>query len=880
MTDAPDSKAKTAHAGEGIAGWVADNIWSPVKDNVLAPIGNVGVQAANAIHVTDGINLVKHASNDIGLTHSADSEKMQPFYVPKPDNIVQRTVQDLSSTAGSIVLYTLLAKGTSKVLGGTSSFMAAGEQRATALAEEQAIVSRPLVSAASFLKTSARATSVLAQEQNSLLVGATAYNAARDPEQGETRTGNAIGALAQFGVYRMGNARWSSSFSEQTGMYNKLKNVVLPRAAIGLTAGLAQDIVSNSVSSSINSGDATVAMGSNWKDNIGMNAAMNVVLPSLLGGRPGGKASDVSRTVEQPSTKVEQPSAQVEQSSAKVEQPSARVEQPSAKIEQPSANFFPENAKLPNALRLQTLMDEAAFQESGARKAAIAEAKAGAGAGARAEGGNDIGTKTGLRTGAKLETGITSEATRSGSVTELQALEKANLTEVERSGQPKNQVGDKVGRADGTHPEFPGITDNDAITRLIEKPNGTRVTVFESGRAVIQEPGKTPATSTPEGQWLKVIDGKVVEINNAKESASSRTKELKEPKEPVEAPLHRERPQPPDFSHLPENERPVNIGSGNGELIAKEMSNFEQSPFTIDGRTFQSVEGFYVWLKFSGDAEKQAQAQNMYSYEAKKFGKQSTATTANYDGTEIKLGSEEHHALIKRAIQSKLEQHPDIARRFAETYPRPIIHDFGYPEGPSRLPAAAFSNILSELREGLVKGDIVTKEGTTSELSARAEAAEAAKPKTPISDALRNLEGRPDLETHPLDRYARALENSGIQVVRFIAGGGDQLAFEIPNNQVLKVSTSTFPPDFVPRQFHLHITDPQVIDAGGGLQLQLYKQPLGKTPVTPQQYRDFKDEVLRQGWVLTDGAEDQLSEYNGGIKLHDPFAAQRAPNRR
>jgi hypothetical protein len=107
--------------------------------------------------------------------------------------------------------------------------------------------------------------------------------------------------------------------------------------------------------------------------------------------------------------------------------------------------------------------------------------------------------------------------------------------------------------------------------------------------------------------------------------------------------------------------------------------------------------------------------------------------------------------------------------------------------------------------------------------------------------------------------------------------GGDHLAFELPNNQVLKVSTSTFPPDFVPRQFHLHITDPQVIDAGGGLKLQLYKQPIGETPVTLQQYRDFTAELARQGWVLTDGAEDQLSLYNGGIKLHDPFAAQKAP---
>lgn len=151
---------------------------------------------------------------------------------------------------------------------------------------------------------------------------------------------------------------------------------------------------------------------------------------------------------------------------------------------------------------------------------------------------------------------------------------------------------------------------------------------------------------------------------------------------------------------------PLNVGGNSAEPIAAQMSNFTEAPFWLDGKRYASVEGFYVGLKWSTlDPTKAAEAADLSGAAAKKFGRKANADTATYNGETFELGSPEHHALVKRAIQAKLEQNPDIAARFIETYPRRIIHDLGYPESPkTKLPAKDFSRILTELREDLIRG--------------------------------------------------------------------------------------------------------------------------------------------------------------------------------
>ena len=149
--------------------------------------------------------------------------------------------------------------------------------------------------------------------------------------------------------------------------------------------------------------------------------------------------------------------------------------------------------------------------------------------------------------------------------------------------------------------------------------------------------------------------------------------------------------------------KPINVSSAGDEAIGLAMSNFAATPFTLDGRRYASVEGFYVGLKFL-DAESRAKAAALAGFEAYAFGKDSMLTETEYGGSRFRLGGAEHHALIARAIRAKLAQHPDLARAFAATHPRPIIHVTAKPERPGTfMPAAALCRILTELRDMLVK---------------------------------------------------------------------------------------------------------------------------------------------------------------------------------
>jgi predicted NAD-dependent protein-ADP-ribosyltransferase YbiA (DUF1768 family) len=149
--------------------------------------------------------------------------------------------------------------------------------------------------------------------------------------------------------------------------------------------------------------------------------------------------------------------------------------------------------------------------------------------------------------------------------------------------------------------------------------------------------------------------------------------------------------------------QPLNVASVSSEPVGRLMSNFAPTPIVLDGKRYACVEAFYVCLKFSDDSRTQASIRRMDGREAKRFGADAKVTLAKYQGREFVLGSDEHHALIKRAIRAKLEQNPELARLFASTHPRPIIHDTGHEEKRNTaLPAASFTRILTELRDELV----------------------------------------------------------------------------------------------------------------------------------------------------------------------------------
>lgn len=148
--------------------------------------------------------------------------------------------------------------------------------------------------------------------------------------------------------------------------------------------------------------------------------------------------------------------------------------------------------------------------------------------------------------------------------------------------------------------------------------------------------------------------------------------------------------------------KPINISSAGDEEIGRRMSNFAATPFILDGRAYASVEGFYVALKFLDEASR-AKAAALVGKEAYAFGKSSALKETEYQGLRFALGGPEHHALIARAIRAKLAAHPDLARGFAATHPRPIVHVTAEPERPGTFTSSsALCRILTEIRDELV----------------------------------------------------------------------------------------------------------------------------------------------------------------------------------
>jgi predicted NAD-dependent protein-ADP-ribosyltransferase YbiA (DUF1768 family) len=148
---------------------------------------------------------------------------------------------------------------------------------------------------------------------------------------------------------------------------------------------------------------------------------------------------------------------------------------------------------------------------------------------------------------------------------------------------------------------------------------------------------------------------------------------------------------------------PVNVASNSKDWTEAALSNLAPAPFVLDGRRYESVEGFWQGLKFS-DQAKRDEVAKMAGLPSKKIGDAATpAETFDYDGKTYRVGSPEHLGLMYRAIRAKLEQNPKALELLLATGNRPIIHrpmkkdGTPYPDSVT-VPAETFSRMLTELR--------------------------------------------------------------------------------------------------------------------------------------------------------------------------------------
>lgn len=126
------------------------------------------------------------------------------------------------------------------------------------------------------------------------------------------------------------------------------------------------------------------------------------------------------------------------------------------------------------------------------------------------------------------------------------------------------------------------------------------------------------------------------------------------------------------------------------------MSHFAHTPFVLDGVAFGSVEAFYTWLIAS--PARRPKVAPMWGARAKHAAPRNVPTRFDYHGRTVAFELAEHHALILEANRAKMAAHPEIARAFLATAPRPIVHVL--PDKDERHDV--FCRIMSTLRDELV----------------------------------------------------------------------------------------------------------------------------------------------------------------------------------
>lgn len=377
-------------------------------------------------------------------------------------------------------------------------------------------------------------------------------------------------------------------------------------------------------------------------------------------------------------------------------------------------------------------------------------------------------------------------------------------------------------------------------TRIIEKPNGTKVTVFKNGDRVLEEPGAPKITFKTDGRVIReMADGKIVE--------------------------HRSK------FNTPLDERPLNIASGAFESIGKALSNFARRPFVLDGKQYESVEGFYQGLKWS-DPVKRAEVAQLSGPDAKSAGRGSKATSFEYEGKTIDFRSPEHYALMKRAIKASLEQNPAILAEFQATSPRPMEHKTGRRENPkSGYPSAEFIKTLLEVRS-----ETLAAKGDGSIGAGRPPLDNPAGKMTdntnngvvPVSDLLKTIKSPEAQVNHDLKLYVDAFKDSGMQASSVVATGRDAVVLKLEDGNILKITTRTTTRAEEPFDMPVLSSGYKSVD---GRQVKYTIQPEAQ-PATRTHLGEFLQTLTRHGYRMTDPGISQIGLHDGLVKLLDPYA--------
>ena len=141
---------------------------------------------------------------------------------------------------------------------------------------------------------------------------------------------------------------------------------------------------------------------------------------------------------------------------------------------------------------------------------------------------------------------------------------------------------------------------------------------------------------------------------------------------------------------------PINITFDDTPMPARLISNLAETPFTLDGRRFASVEAFWQGLKFDDDTTR-ARLAPLSGHPAKAAGNAAPAhDVVRYAGREIRVGSPDHWALMERANAAKFEQCEPARAALLSTMPHSLEHTV--PVDSRTIPGAVMAEIWMRIR--------------------------------------------------------------------------------------------------------------------------------------------------------------------------------------
>lgn len=146
---------------------------------------------------------------------------------------------------------------------------------------------------------------------------------------------------------------------------------------------------------------------------------------------------------------------------------------------------------------------------------------------------------------------------------------------------------------------------------------------------------------------------------------------------------------------------PINIVFKHVEERWRPISNLAHTPFTLDGRNFESVEGFWQGLKFESETER-ARVAKLSGMSAKQVaGPRSATGTFYYEGRVYSFGGPGHHRLMFRACWAKFSQHGEARAALLATGNRILCHRTS--RDSETIPGALMADIWMRIRGRLLR---------------------------------------------------------------------------------------------------------------------------------------------------------------------------------